>query len=148
MSRFGLELRAATAADAPGLQLLLAEAGHSMDPRVVAERLDALRHDAGAALIAVQWGPPSGLVSMHWHHTLWSSRPTARITTLLVAAEDRRRGIGRLLVKAAAQAARTAGCETLELAVAPGVPSLLGFCAATGFVETGASFQRLLRKQS
>lgn len=148
MSRFGLELRAVTAADVPGLQLLLAAAGHTMEARVLAERLEGLRQDAGLALIAVQWGPPSGLVIVHWYHTLWSTRPTARITTLLVGVEDRRRGLGRLLVKAAAQAARTAGCEMLELAAVSGVPSLLGFCAATGFVEAGSSFQRLLRKQS
>jgi GNAT superfamily N-acetyltransferase len=146
-SRHGLEIRAATANEAPGLATLLAEAGHVIDARDLADRLVALRQASATALVALQWGPPSGLVVMHWYPTLDAARPTAQITTLLVAVEERRRGIGRLLLKAAAQAARTAGCGELEIAAAPDVPSLHAFCRATGFAETGPRFVRSLRKQ-
>jgi len=105
-SRYGLEVRAAAPADAPGLATLLAEAGHALEARALAERLLAVREAPGAALIAAQWGPPSGLILLHWYPTLAEPRPVAQITTLLVAVEDRRRGIGRLLLKAGAQAAR------------------------------------------
>ncbi|HZF74838.1 MAG TPA: GNAT family N-acetyltransferase [Acetobacteraceae bacterium] len=146
--RHGLEIRAATAADAPGLATLLASAGRAIDARDLAERLVALRHAPGTALVAVQWGPPSGLVVLHWYPTLGAPRPTAQVTTLLVDPEDRRRGIGRLLVKAAAQAARVAGCGELELLAPPDAPSLHGFCLATGFAEAGLRFTRSLRKGS
>ncbi|HEY4251542.1 MAG TPA: GNAT family N-acetyltransferase [Roseomonas sp.] len=108
----------------------------------------ALRQAAGTALIAAQWGPPSGLVVLHWYATLEDARPTAQITTLLVGAEDRRRGIGRLLLKAAAQAARTAGCGQLELLAAPDQAALHAFCRATGFAAAGERFIRSLRKQA
>jgi GNAT superfamily N-acetyltransferase len=145
-SRYGLEIRAATPIDAPGLATLLAAAGHAAEARDLAERLVALRDASGTALIAAQWGPPSGLVVLHWYPTLEEARPTAQITTLLVDAEDRRRGIGRLLVKAAAQAARTAGCGRLEVLAGPEASSLHEFCRATGFAEAGTRFVRSLRK--
>ena len=145
-SRFGLEIRAATAADAYGLATLLAGGGHTADTVQLADRLAALRQTSGTALLAVQWGPPSGLLIMHWYQTLEAARPVAQITTLLVAAGDRRQGIGRLLIKAAAQTARLAGCGDLEMLTASDATSLQGFCRATGFAETGLQFVRSLRK--
>ena len=147
-TRYGLEIRAATAAEAPGLSELLGAAGHPIAARILAERIDALRHEAGTALVALEWGPPSGLVVLHWYRTLDAAQPTAQITTLLVGPDERRRGIGRLLVKAAAQAARVAGCGTLELSAATADPILHDFCRNTGFTETGPRFIRPLRKKA
>jgi GNAT superfamily N-acetyltransferase len=146
-SRYGLEIRAATPVDAPGLVILLSQAGQAIDTRSLVERLVAIREAPGTALIAAQWGPPSGLVVLHWYPTLDEVRPTAQITTLFVGVEDRRRGIGRLLLKAAAQAARTADCGKLELLAPSGAESLHEFCRATGFAEAGRRFLRSLRKQ-
>jgi aminoglycoside 6'-N-acetyltransferase I len=97
-------------------------------------------------LLAAEWGPPSGIVVLHWYPTIDADQPTAQITTLLVGPEERRRGIGRLLVKAASQAARVAGCGALELLTAPDQPGLRDFCRATGFTEAGTCFVRPLRK--
>jgi aminoglycoside 6'-N-acetyltransferase I len=146
-SRYGLEIRAATSADAAGLSELLGTIGRAIAPRAVAERLDAIRQEPGAALIAAEWGPPSGLVVLHWYRTLDADHPTAQITTLLVSADDRRRGIGRLLVKAAAQTSRIAGCNAMELLAAPAEIALRDFCRATGFTEVGSCFVRALRKK-
>ena len=143
--RHGLEIRAATAADAPGLAELLAAADRPVPARSLAERLDRLRHDAGTVLVALDWGPPSGLVVLHWYATLHQPLRTAQITGLLVAAGDRRRGIARLLVKAASQAARVAGCGALEMLV-DADPALRPFCLATGFTGAGERYERVLRK--
>ncbi len=147
-TRYGLEIRAATAAEAPGLSELLTASGHPIPARILAERIEALRDGPGTALVALEWGPPSGLVVLHWYRTLYAAQPTAQITTLLVGAHERRRGIGRLLVKAAAQAARVAGCGTLELSAATGRADLHDFCRATGFTEAGPRFTRALRKNA
>jgi aminoglycoside 6'-N-acetyltransferase I len=141
-TRAGLEIRAATGADAQGLCDLLGTASRE----TTAERLEALRQAAGAALIAADWGPPVGLIVLHWYRTLHAAQPIAQITTLLVAPPERRRGIGRLLLKAGAQAARVAGCGALELLAAPDQPGMLEFCAASGFLEAGSRFVRPLRK--
>ncbi len=145
-SRHGLEIRTAGAAEAPGLAILLAAAGHPVEPRLLAERLEAVRQGTGTALVALEWGPPSGLVLVHWYPSLTAARSIAQITLLLVGVEERRRGIGRLLVKAAAQAARVAGCGALELAAPPEAPGMRQFCEATGFTESGTRFLRSLRK--
>jgi predicted N-acetyltransferase YhbS len=146
-SRYGLEIRAAAPIDAPGLVTLLAEAGYALDARAVADRLVSVREAPGVALIAAQWGPPSGLIMLHWYPTLAEPRPTAQITTLLVGVEDQRRGIGRLLLKAGAQAARAAGCGGLEMVAPVDAESLHAFCRAAGFDHVGLRFVRSLRKQ-
>ena len=97
-SRYGLEIRAAANTDAQGLCDLFTSSGNRLSSPISAGRLDALRQDAGAALVAAEWGPPIGLVVLHWYRTLEADQPTAQITTLLVAPTERRRGIGRLLV--------------------------------------------------
>lgn len=146
-SRYGLEIRAATSVDAPGLAELLGAAGRPIAAGDLAERIVALREAQGAALIALEWGPPSGLVVLHWYRTLDAAAPTARITMLLVGPDERRRGIGRLLLKAAAQAARVAGCDALHLVVEREQPALRAFCEATGFARAGSSYARPLRKK-
>ena len=121
-------------------------AGIEIAPQAVGQQLEAIREGRGTALVALAWGPPSGLVVLHWYRTLLAAGPRATISLLLVAPDERRRGIGRLLVKAAAQAARTAGCDVLELGATGGQPDLAGFCLATGFAAAGATYVRPLRK--
>ncbi len=104
-------------------------------------------HEAGAALIAVEWGPPSGVVVLDWYRTILETGLVARISFLLVGEEHRRRGIGRLLLKAAAQAARVAGCGRLEVEAPLEMASLRGFCEAAGFSSGGVLYARGLRKK-
>lgn len=146
--RYGLEIRAATPAEAPGLATLLAEAGYVIEARDLAERLAALRQGSATALVALQWGPPSGLVVLHWYSSLEAASPVAQITMLLVSEESRRQGIGRLLLKGASQAARMAGCGQMEIVTTSDAPSLHAFCRAAGFSEAGPRFIRSLRKQA
>ena len=146
-NRYGLEIRAAAASDAAGLAELLGQTGEAITPQAIADRLDRMRDMQGAALLAVEWGPPSGIVVLHWYQGLTGARPSALITTLYVAHEARRRGIGRLLVKAASQAARVAGCDTLGVANAAEGRELAAFCGATGFTQAGALLARSLRKK-
>ncbi len=146
-SRYGLEIRAATAADAPGIASLLSADGPAAPPHLVLARLEALRQEPGAVLIAVEWGPPSGLIAIHWRHSLTADLPTAQVSLLVVDVESRRRGIGRLLLKAASQAARLAGCDALEIIPTPAPSPLWAFCRATGFVDNGISLTRPLRKR-
>ncbi|MGU3358777.1 N-acetyltransferase family protein [Methylobacterium sp. M6A4_1b] len=146
-SRYGLEIRAANGGDAAGLAELLRSCGRPVAAEALAERIEALRQSPGVALIAVEWGPPSALVVLHWYPSLAVRLPTAQITTLVVDPEARRRGIGRLLLKAASQAARSAGCGEIELLAGPGQTDLQAFGAATGFTDRGVLSVRPLRKK-
>lgn len=147
-SRYGLEIRAATGADASGLSELLRAAGQRLDPDRLSQRIEAFRHGTGSALLALEWGPPSGLIVWHAYRSLDADLPTALITTLLVGPDERRRGIGRLLLKAASQAARASGCGTIQLLIGPEQPELAAFGAATGFSDIGSLWVRPLRKKT
>ncbi|MCJ2143860.1 GNAT family N-acetyltransferase [Methylobacterium sp. E-066] len=146
-NRYGLEIRAAAGPDAPGLADLLAEAGIAVAAADLAARLDALQGSGGTALVAVEWGPPSGLIALAPMRTLEAAKALGLITTLVVAAESRRRGIGRVLLKAAARAARQAGCERLVLTIGPGQDALHAFAAAAGFTADGQILTRPLLKR-
>jgi GNAT superfamily N-acetyltransferase len=105
-----------------------------------------MRAEPGVVLIAADWGPPAGVVAAHWRWTLEAASPIAQVSTLLVGPDDRRRGVGRLLLKAVSQAARQAGCGDLHLSVPHGQPELLAFARATGFSGSAAMLARALRK--
>lgn len=146
-TRYGLEIRAAASSDAAGLAALLGEAGIAVGAADLATRLDALQQDGGTALVAVEWGPPSGLITVSPVRTLEAPRPFGLITSFAVAIESRRRGIGRVLLKAAGRAARQAGCDRLLLAAAPDQEALRAFCRAAGFTDAGQMLARPLLKR-
>jgi aminoglycoside 6'-N-acetyltransferase I len=147
-SRYGLQMRGASAEDAADVAALLEAAGWSASPADVSLRLAAMVRAPGSVLLAIEWGPPSGLVAVHWTATLLGASPVGWISTLLVDPGSRRRGIGRMLLKGAAQAARQAGCDRLALAPTPEAAGLQEFGESTGFEPFGSVMMRPLRKRS
>lgn len=145
--RYGLQIRTATPADASGIAELISGAGFVISTPALTERLEALRQERGTALLALEWGPPSGLIVLNWFRTLESDHFVAHVSTLLVARDERRRGIGRMLLKAGAQAARSAGCAELQLLVSPDDAGLQEFSFANGFEQAGIRLTRGLRKK-
>lgn len=146
-SRHGLSIRTADAGDAEGLAELLRTARVDIARDRLAVRLSALRDQPGALLIADEWGPPSGLIAVHWHAVLTADLKVGWISALLVDPARRRNGIARVLLKAASQAARSAGCGELLLHSGAAATDLRGFCLATGFAEAGELLLRPLRKR-
>lgn len=147
-SRYGLQIRSALAADAAGIAGLMASAGRPVPAPVLEARLEALRREPGVVLLAVEWGPPGGIVAARWSRTFEADAPVAQLTTLLVGPDDRRRGIGRLLLKAVSQAARSAGCASLLCPLAEGDEASRAFCRVNGFEEAGSLAVRPLRKRA
>lgn len=143
-NRYGLSVRSAHVSDADGLAELLANAGQA----TTKDRLAALLEQPGAVLIADEWGPPSGVIAVHWHAVLTADLKVGTISMLLVDPDRRRNGIARLLLKAASQAARSAGCGELLLEVPSTAHALRAFGLATGFEATGETFARALRKRA
>lgn len=147
-SRYGLSIRAADTGDVDGLAELLKTAGLTLARDKLALRLKAVQAEPGVLLIADEWGPPSGVIVVHWHSVLTADLKVGWISMLLVDPDRRRNGVARLLLKAASQAARSAGCGELVLNPPVGPGDLRTFCLATGFVESGEVFTRALRKRS
>jgi aminoglycoside 6'-N-acetyltransferase I len=146
-SRYGLSIRAADTADVDGLAELLKTAGVAVAKDRFASRLSAIQDHSGAVFIADEWGPPSGLIALHWHAVLTADLKVAWISALLVDPARRRNGVARLLLKAASQAARSAGCGELFLSSAAPSGDLRAFGLATGFLEAGEVLTRPLRKR-
>ena len=143
--RYGVEVRRAVAADGPELARLLGQAGAAVTAAEAVDRLDAVRN--GAVLVTAGYSGLNGLVALHWAPVLHLPRPVAQMTMLVVDEDERRHGIGRMLLKAASQAARLAGCDELEVAAGEGQAALVAFCRAAGFGEGGVVFGRFLRKR-
>lgn len=146
-SRHGLSIRAPDVGDVDGLVELFKAANETIARDKLAARLGALQRESGVVLIADEWGPPSGLVAVHWRSVLTSDLKVGEISALIVDPERRRNGIARLLLKSAAQAARSSGCGDLTLTAPPEAGDLRAFCLETGFVLAGAAFTRPLRKR-
>ena len=140
-----MEIRGADAVDAPGLAELFAAAGRPATPAAIAHRLERLHAEGATVLVAVEWGPPSGVAVVTHRASLETDAALASLDLLLVAPDERRRGVGRLLLKAAAQAARQAGA--VELTAAGGDAGAHAFALASGFVERGGALVRPLRKR-
>lgn len=146
-SRYGLSIRAADSGDVDGLAELAHAAGVAVARERLGPRLKAMLDQPGVVLIADAWGPPSGLIAAHWHATLAADLSVGWISTLLVHPERRRSGVARLLLKAASQAARSAGCGEIVLRAVAGSDDLRAFALATGFTAAGEAFSRQLRKR-
>ncbi|MBP0493489.1 GNAT family N-acetyltransferase [Pararoseomonas indoligenes] len=144
-NRYGVDIRAALPADSADLAALLGGT-----PRAMALRLEALARDPGSAvLVATGWnGAAIGVIALNWHPALIADRPLARIGALAVAEDERRNGIGRLLIKAASQAARTAGCDLLEVAPPDREGAATAFLGALGFTPAGPNLARPLRRRA
>ena len=147
-SRYGLSIRTAEGGDVDGLLSLLADAGVEVARERLASRLAAVLAQPGVVLIAEEWGPPSGLIVAHWHSALGADQKYGAITTLLVDPARRRSGVARLLLKAASQAARAAGCGELGLTASRLDDDLRAFALATGFSLEGQALTRVLRKRA
>ena len=146
-SRYGLSIRAANSGDVDGLAELLKTGGWTIGRDALTARLSAVQDQPGSLLIADEWGPPSGLIVVHWHAVLTADLKQGWISALLVDPDRRRNGVARLLLKAASQAARSAGCDKVSLHASDTVGDLRAFGLGAGFVETGQILARLLRKR-
>lgn len=146
-SRHGLSIRAADGGDVEGLVELFKAAGVTIARDRLAARLGAIQDQPGVLLLADEWGPPSGLIVAHWHAVLTADLKVGWISALLVDPARRRNGVARVLLKAASQAARSAGCGELTLGATAEAGDLRAFCLATGFAEAGGVFMRSLRKR-
>ena len=136
-----ITLRAATAADADAIAALLGELGHATAAPDLPARLEALRHEGGAAMLAVDaHGTALGLVTLAAHAVLHASGPVGLITALVVTGRARGRGVGRRLVDASIAWAARRGCVRLVVTSAERRADAHAFYPACGMPYTGRRF--------
>jgi N-acetylglutamate synthase-like GNAT family acetyltransferase len=148
MSRPGVQttvaVRPARLDDAPALVSLLAELGYPTDAGTLERRLAALVADPAVTVLVVERdGRVVGLASMHVM-PLIERAPLGRVSAIVVAADERRAGIGRALVERVESEARARGCERLELTSAERRADAHAFYRDLGFEPASQRFIKSL----
>ena len=139
-----IEIRPATAADAPALADLLGHLGYPADALDLPARLDRLRAAGDDALIALGDGAALGLATVHARAVLHSATPVAQLTALVVSPAARGRGVGRALVAVAERWARDHGATRLVVTTALHRAEAPLFYERLGFDHTGRRYVKRL----
>lgn len=144
----GLEVRAATAADAGDLRRLTAVLGYEVAPEQVAEHLAAVAAQPGecAVLVATRGDAVVGWIEVRVEHALALAGPSAIVVGLAVDEDRRRRGVGAALLDAAERWALERGAAQLRVRSRVERTGAHAFYAARGYepVKTQTAFRRRL----
>ena len=136
-----LAIRPARPADAAAIAALLAETRFPADEADVAARLPALKKEP---VLVAERGAVIGFLTWHVTPVLHRPAPVGRITMLEVAADERRRGVGRALVEAACERFRAKGCGLVEVTSNADLTGAHNFYRALGFERTSYRFAKQL----
>jgi GNAT superfamily N-acetyltransferase len=135
-------VRPATPADADRLASLLTDEGYPAGSSDLAVRLDRYRSIGSMVLVAEAAGEVIGFVSVLILPRFEVGERFARITSLVVDAGVRERGIGRLLMQAAEDAARDAGVSFLEVTAGHHRPDARRLFESMGYDPGVAAYLR------
>jgi ribosomal-protein-alanine N-acetyltransferase len=123
-----MSLRFAFAGDVQALEALHAQA---FDQPWGAAEIERLMRIMGGFVVISEDGGPEGFILVR------TVADEGEILTLAVAPAVRRRGVGRVLVEAAAAEAERRGAQTLFLEVAEDNPGALALYESAGFSRAG-----------
>jgi N-acetylglutamate synthase-like GNAT family acetyltransferase len=136
----GVSIREASAGDEAQVAVLLAELGYPAALDEVTRRFERLGREAGNWLwLAIDGERVVGLAGLHVM-PLVEREPLGRVTAIVVAEGERRRGVGRVLMERAEEEARRQGCERLEVTTADRRTDAHGFYRGLGFEEASRRF--------
>ena len=134
-------VRRAEARDAEAIAGLLGELGYPADPDSVVARLAPLLDRADMAILVAELaGDVVGLGSVFLLPVLHENGARGMITALVVSQSARRRGVGRLLVRALQAYARESGCTRIIVTTANHRADAHQFYEDVGFSWTGRRY--------
>jgi GNAT superfamily N-acetyltransferase len=111
-----LLVREAAPSDAGFVASLLADLGYPVSSEFAADRLAHFERDPGSRVqVAEDGGRVVGLVATHVVPRLDGEMLSCRIVDIVVAANQRRRGVGSALLAAAEAEARRQDCRRVDL---------------------------------
>ncbi|HEX2763276.1 MAG TPA: GNAT family N-acetyltransferase [Allosphingosinicella sp.] len=138
-----LRIREAKPRDAEAMSALLAELGFPAEPAELKRRLARLVKAGEPPLVAEREGV-IGLLTWHVTPVLHRPNPVGRITTMVVAGDERRAGAGRALVEAAARRCAAKSCGLIEVTSNIDLGPAHAFYRSLGFERTSYRFVREL----
>jgi GNAT superfamily N-acetyltransferase len=138
------EIRNAKPSDAPRLAELINYLGHEIDEKTVRKNLKTLKKSGELPLVAIVGKEIVGVCGVHRTPTVHRPAPVGRISTLVVAKDAQRHGIGRMLVEAAEQWCRKAGCQIIEVTSNDRRAEAHAFYRHLGYERTSIRFMKKL----
>ncbi|HYW14944.1 MAG TPA: GNAT family N-acetyltransferase [Allosphingosinicella sp.] len=138
-----LSVRPARPGDSEAIAALVSGLGFEAGPADISERLAALGKRREIPLVADQAGVV-GVLAWHVTAMLHRPKPVGRITMMVVADGERRRGVGRVLVEAAYGVLRAKGCGLIEVTSNVDLSGAHGFYRRLGFERTSYRFAKEL----
>jgi ribosomal protein S18 acetylase RimI-like enzyme len=138
------QVRDAKPRDAAALVRLSALLGAAVDEKGVRKRVTALAKDGVAPLVATLGNDVVGVCAIERMLTIHREHPVGRISHLVVAAEVRGQGIGRMLTQAAEQRLRKLGCEVVEITSNDRLAEAHAFYRHMGYERTSIRFCKAL----
>jgi len=134
-------IRDAAADDAEALARLCTQLGYAAEAAAMPGRLARLAADPNAgSMVAVADDLVIGLATVHLRYTMNHETPIAQLTLLVVDERQRTRGIGRALVGAAEQWARSRGAKRLVVTTALQRADAHAFYEKLQFKHTGRRY--------
>lgn len=136
-------IREARSGDIPSLAVLIRALGYEVDEEGLGSRLADLAAQDRPTLVA-ETDRIAGCITLGITPVLHRPRPVGRITMLVVAEDVRGQGLGRLLVEAAEQRLREAGCGLIEVTSNLRRADAHAFYERLGYERTSYRFYRPL----
>lgn len=138
-----MDIRPATAADAPALAPLMAQLGYPTAPEEMAARLEVLRGRADfATFVAEADGAVVGMVGVTVSPSLYRSDLLGAIVALVVSSEFRGRGIAARLVERGEQWLRDAGARRATVSPSAHRADAHRLYERLGYAATGVRFSK------
>lgn len=136
-------IRLARDTDAASVAPLLEELGYPATADEIRRRLRARRGAAGSAdFVAETEGEADGFLSAETLFYFPEGTRLCRVTALVVASPRRGKGVGKALLAAATDFARSRGCQGLEITTAEDRFDTRRFYERMGFSRTSHRFYR------
>jgi GNAT superfamily N-acetyltransferase len=139
-----LKIREAKPGDSEVLVDLIKYLGHEIDEKSVRKNIGKLAKAGESPLVATLDKKVVGFVGVHRMVTVHRPAPVGRIPVLVVAQEAQDHGIGRLLVEAAEQWCRKAGCQIIEVTSNDRRAAAHAFYRHLGYERTSMRFMKKL----
>lgn len=138
------EVRPAKPGDAAVVAELIRELGHEIREKAVRRNFSRLKKADELPLVATVGKQVIGLIGTHRMTVIHRDKPIGRVTILIVAKDARNMGVGRMLMEAAEERLKKAGCGRIEITVGDGRTAARAFYRRLGYQRDSMRFLKTL----